>query len=54
MRTRIFDGRPLPKVDRVIADVDVSTLGEYVLANMEPPIWRGIWFPLGYADPPTS
>ena len=54
MRARIFDGRALPKVNRVIADVDVSTLGEHVLANMEPPIWRGIWFPLGYADAPTS
>jgi hypothetical protein len=54
MRARIFDGRALPKVNRVTADVDVSTLGEHVLANMEPPIWRGIWFPLGYADAPTS
>jgi hypothetical protein len=54
MRARIFDGRALPKVNRVVADVDVSTLGEHVLANMEPPIWRGIWFPMGYADAPTS
>ena len=54
MRARIFYGRALPKVNRVIADVDVSTLGEHVLGNMEPPIWRGIWFPLGYADAPTS
>jgi hypothetical protein len=45
---RVLDGAPLPKVSRVIADVDVSTLGEHVLPNMEPPIDRGIWFPLGY------
>lgn len=54
LRAKIFDGRALPTLNRVVADVDVSTLGDYVLTNMEPPIWRGIWFPLGYADPPTS
>jgi hypothetical protein len=54
VRAKIFDGRVLPTVDRVVPDVDVSTLGDYVLRNMEPPIWRGIWFPVGYADPPTT
>jgi hypothetical protein len=54
LRARVFDGRSLPTVNRVIADVDVSTLGDHVLSNMEPPIWRGIWFPAGFADPPTS
>ncbi len=54
VRARLFDGRPLPTVNRVIPDVDVSTLGEHVLSNMEPPIWRGVWFPLGHADPPTT
>jgi hypothetical protein len=44
---RMLDGVPLPKVSRVIADVDVSTLGEHVLPNMEAPIDRGIWFPRG-------
>ena len=46
--------RAVPAVNRVVSDVDVSTLGDYVLANMEPPIWRGIWFPVGYADAPTT
>ncbi len=54
MRAKIFAGRAIPAVNRVVVDVDVSTLGDYVLANMEPPIWRGIWFPVGYADPPTT
>jgi hypothetical protein len=54
LRARIFDGRVLPTVNRVVADVDVSTLGDYVLGHMEPPIWRGIWFPAGFADPPTA
>ena len=54
LRAKIFAGRAVPAVNRVVSDVDVSTLGDYVLANMEPPIWRGIWFPVGYADPPTT
>ena len=47
---RIFNGTALPAVARVIEDVDVSTLGELVLTKMEPPIWRGIWFPSGFAE----
>jgi hypothetical protein len=54
VQAKIFDGLALPPVSRVVPDVDISTLGEQVLSNMEPPIWRGIWFPLGYADPPTT
>jgi hypothetical protein len=46
---RIFNGTALPAVTRLIENVDVSTLGEHVLPNMEPPIWRGIWFPRGFA-----
>jgi hypothetical protein len=54
VQAKVFDGLALPPVSRVVPDVDISTLGEQVLSNMEPPIWRGIWFPLGYADPPTT
>jgi hypothetical protein len=46
----IFDGQPLPPVRRVVADVDVSALGERVLPNMEVPIRRGIWFPMGFSE----
>jgi hypothetical protein len=54
VQAKIFDGLALPPVSRVVPDIDISTLGEQVLSNMEPPIWRGIWFPPGYADPPTT
>jgi hypothetical protein len=37
---------PLPPVARVIEDVDVSTLDAgHVLPNMDPPLWRGVWYP---------
>lgn len=39
---------PLPRPTLVVADIDVSTLDEgHVLPNMDPPNWRGIWFPIG-------
>ena len=38
----------LPEIERIIADVDVSTLDAgHVLPNMLPPVWRGVWFPSG-------
>ena len=48
IESRIFrDG--LPKVTRVVEDVDVSTLDtDHVRRNMAPPNVRGIWYPLGY------
>ena len=51
---RIFKGAALPPVVQVVRDVDVSTLGELILSWMEPPIWEGIWYPRGYAEPPTT
>jgi hypothetical protein len=37
---------PVPPPRRVVEDVDVSTLDiGHVLPNMNPPIWRGVWFP---------
>lgn len=39
----------LPKVLRLVEDVDVSTLdADHVRRNMAPPNLRGIWYPLGY------
>jgi hypothetical protein len=50
IETRVFP-EGLPKVLRVVEDVDVSTLdADHVLLNMAPPNWRGIWYPLGYQD----
>jgi hypothetical protein len=54
VQKRIFGGA-LPAVLKVVEDIDVSTLDEHVvLPNMEPPIWRGIWFPRGFGDPPMT
>ena len=40
------DIEPLPPPTRVVEDVDVSTLDPgHVLNQMNPPIWRGVWYP---------
>jgi hypothetical protein len=42
----IFRDAPLPPIRAVIEDVDVTTLDEkHVISNMDPPNWRGIWYP---------
>lgn len=49
LRKRVFSNCELPKVVKVLEDVDVSTLDPgHVLPNMASPNYRGIWFPLGY------
>jgi hypothetical protein len=54
VQKRIFGGS-LPTVLKVVEDIDVSTLDEQlVLPNIEPPIWRGIWFPPGFGDSPMT
>ena len=51
VRARIFDGRPLPPVGRVVPDVDVTTLDpDRVQDNMGDPDRAGVWFPLGFQD----
>jgi hypothetical protein len=48
----VFAGENEPKIEKVIEDVDVSTLDQkHLIPNMEPPIWRGVWFPKGYGLP---
>jgi len=45
----VFEGEPLPAIERVIEDVDVSTLDPgHVLPNMGLVCARGVWFPGGY------
>jgi len=47
--TGVFDGGELPRIRLLIEDVDVSKLDAgHVLPNIDPPVWRGIWFPRGY------
>jgi hypothetical protein len=49
IKERVFEGRELPPILRVVSDVDISTLDEgHVRPNMGIPVVRGIWFPLGY------
>jgi hypothetical protein len=39
----------LPPIARLVENVDVSTLDpDHVLINMNPPIWYGIWYPIGW------
>jgi hypothetical protein len=55
VRSKIFSRTLMPAVIKVVEDIDVSTLDEErVLPNMEPPIWRGIWFPPGFGDSPMT
>jgi hypothetical protein len=52
IRERVRGGAELPAVTECIEDVDVSKLDpRHVLPNLVmPTIWRGVWFPQGYAD----
>jgi hypothetical protein len=46
---KFFKSDSLPKIRTQIENVDVSTLDAgHVLPNMNPPNFRGIWFPQGY------
>ncbi|XXF80872.1 hypothetical protein P2318_14255 [Myxococcaceae bacterium GXIMD 01537] len=46
IRERIFPGLELPRVSRIVEDVDVSSLDEgHVLPNIAPPVFRGVWYP---------
>jgi len=49
VQAQVFRGQPLPPVEEVVEDVDVSTLDQkHVLPNMESPLTKGVWFPKGY------
>lgn len=46
---RIFNAMKRPLFKRVVENIDVSTLDQgHVIPNMKPPVYRGVWFPLGY------
>jgi hypothetical protein len=48
LKDRVFNGCDLPPIRNVIEDVDVSTLDDkYVRPNMDIPVFRGVWFPMG-------
>lgn len=46
LRDAVFDGGPLPPIERVVEDVDLSQLdAAHVLPNVGDPTLRGVWFP---------
>ena len=49
LQERVFAGQTLPKVVRVLPDVNVQDLDKgHVLPNMGDVAQRGVWFPLGF------
>ena len=49
MDQKIFSEIKRPTIKRIVEDVDISTLDQgHVIPNMKAPIYRGIWYPLGY------
>jgi hypothetical protein len=51
LQTYVFVNEYLPKVKRIINDVDVSTLDKgHILPNILPPNVRGIWYPMGFSN----
>jgi hypothetical protein len=49
VREFIFENEPIPPVARIIEDVDITTLDAgHVRPNMNEPVSRGIWYPIGY------
>ncbi|HEY1199870.1 MAG TPA: hypothetical protein VGE79_02765 [Niastella sp.] len=46
---KVFSTINRPPFKRVIEDVDIRSLDQgHVIPNMKAPIYRGVWFPLGY------
>jgi len=49
MNRKVFSEIKMPTIKRIVEDVDIRTLDQgHVTPNMKPPIYRGIWFPIGY------
>jgi len=49
LKNKVFKNKDLPKIFKLLENVDVSTLDQgVVIPNMRPPSYIGIWFPLGY------
>jgi hypothetical protein len=49
LNDQVFPRTGRLSIRRVDEDVDVSTLDpQHVRPNMDPPVGRGVWFPLGF------
>jgi hypothetical protein len=45
----VLAGVEMPEIEKVEKDFDISILDQtHVVPNMEPMVWRGVWFPKGY------
>ena len=46
---KIFNTIARPPFAKIVENVDIRTLDQgHVIPNMNPPNYRGVWFPLGY------
>jgi hypothetical protein len=46
LREKVFTGGEMPKIRKVIEDVNINDLDQdHIIPNMRPPIYRGVWFP---------
>ncbi|GGA92053.1 hypothetical protein [Puia dinghuensis] len=46
---KIFSYVKRPPIKEMVEDVDINTLDQgHIIPNMKSPMYRGIWFPLGY------
>jgi len=46
---KVFTRISRPSFKAVVENVDIRLLDQgHVIPNMKPPIYRGVWFPLGY------
>jgi hypothetical protein len=49
MKRKILADIRMPTISRIVEDVNIRTLDQgHVIPNMHPPVYRGIWFPMGY------
>jgi hypothetical protein len=52
LHERVFKDGTLPRLLELKENVDISLLDDkHVRPNMENPTIRGIWYPMGYAEP---
>ena len=51
LRDLVFKNDSLPKIGKIVENIDISTLDpDHILPNMAPPNRRGVWFPQGYEN----
>lgn len=48
LNSLVFNGKEMP-IKTIVENVDITSLDQgHVIPNMNPPIYRGVWFPLGF------